>query len=112
MFRYASELTAALDELQAHVTHALQLDPSSSAVNASGDILERMQKAKSLCSAICDVTLKQSPLAAMAHDQLGSPKKGKGVHGFVKAMYTPSPPRPEDEQVPFFHLTAKLFTFL
>ena len=100
MFRYASELTAALDDLQAHVTHALQIDPSTSAVNASGEILGRVQKAKNICSAICDATLKQSPLAAMAQDQLGSPKKGKGVHGFVKAVYTPSPPRPEDEQVP------------
>jgi hypothetical protein len=99
MFRHASELTSTLDELQAHVLRALHIDPSSPAVNASGQILESLNKAKSLCSALCDVTLKQSPLAVMAHEQLGSPKQGKGVHGFVKAVYAPSPPRLEDEQV-------------
>jgi hypothetical protein len=94
MYRVAAELTATLDELQAQVVNALHIDPNPAAVNASGEILGRMQRAKSLCQTICDTTLKDSPLAAMV-----SPKKSKGVHDFVKAAYTPSPPRVEDEQV-------------
>ena len=80
MFRYASDLSAALDDLQAHVTIALQTDPSPAIVNASGDILRRMQHAQALCRDMCDATLKQSPLAALAHEKLGSPKKGRGIH--------------------------------
>ena len=99
MYRFASDLTATLDDLHRQVTRALENDTSPAAVNASGTIMERMQQAKSLCRAICDTTLKQSPLAAMAQDHLGSPKKGSGVHEFVKAQYTPTPPRAEDEQV-------------
>jgi hypothetical protein len=94
MYRVAADLTATLDDLQAHVVNALRIDPNPAAVNASGDILERMQRAKTLCQTICDTTLRDSPLAAMT-----SPKKSKGVHDFVKAAYTPSPPRLEDEQV-------------
>jgi hypothetical protein len=99
MYRFASDLTAALDDLHRQVTRALENDTSPAAVNASGTIMERMQHAKSLCRAICDTSLKQSPLAAMAHDHLGSPKRGGGVHEFVKAQYSPTPPRAEDEQV-------------
>ena len=98
MFRFASDLSAALDDLQAHVTIALQTDPSPAIVNASGDILRRMQHAQSLCRDMCDATLKQSPLAALAHEKLGSPKKGRGIHEYVKAAYSPPPPRVEDEQ--------------
>ena len=94
MFRFASDLTASLDDLQAQVTLVLQTDPSSAAISASGAILERMHRAKSLCQSICDLTLKESPLAAMS-----SPKRSKGVHAVVKAAYLPAPPRPEDDQV-------------
>ncbi len=99
MYRFALDLTSTLDELQKQISHALEKDTSSAAVNASGKIMEQIRHAKSVCHAICDTTLKQSPLAAMAQDQLGSPKKGSGVHDFVKAQYTPAPPRAEDEQV-------------
>ena len=104
MFRFASDLTASLDDLQAQVTLALHTDPSPAAVSVSGAILERMHHAKSLCQSICDLTLKESPLAAMA-----SPKRSKGVHAVVKAAYLPTPPRPEDDQVkmPGFHVVPR-----
>ena len=94
MYRFASELTAALDDLHEHVSLALQSDPSPATVTASGAVHDRLQRAKGLCRSICDTALKESPLAAMA-----SPKKSKGVHDVVKAAYQPSPPRPEDEMV-------------
>jgi hypothetical protein len=94
MYRFASELTTALDDLHAHVTLALQTDTSPAAVSASGAVLDQLQRAKGLCRSICDAALKESPLAVMA-----SPKKSKGVHEVVKAAYQPSPPRPEDELV-------------
>jgi hypothetical protein len=73
MYRVAADLTATLDELQAQVVNAIHIDPNPAAVNSSGEILGRMQQAKSLCQTICDTTLKDSPLAAMV-----SPKKSKG----------------------------------